>query len=97
MKKIDRKVQRRCNATKRASSKRSSPIRRKTDWSENKKERKLVALRDKKRKKRHANCSRRPKVGSKFFQFFKICQDAQEELNFFSTNYFLSKTNSVSL
>ena len=52
---------------------RSSLIRRKTEWSESKKEAKLVALRDKKRKKLRENCSRGPKAGTKFFKFFKIC------------------------
>ena len=40
-------------------------IRRKTDWSENKKESKLVALRDKKRKKQSASCNCGPKTGQK--------------------------------
>ena len=51
--------------------KRSCLIRRKTDWSENKK------------KKCRANCFCRPKVGPKFLEFLKICQDAQEGLSFF--------------
>ena len=43
--------------------KRSSPIRRKTDWSESKKEIKLVALRDKKRK----NAAQIVLAGTKLF------------------------------
>ena len=49
----------------------SNLIRRKTDWSENKKEIKLVALRDKKRIKRRENCFCWPKI----FCFLKICQN----------------------
>ena len=45
----------------------SGLVRIKTDWRENKKETKLVALRDKKRKKRRPNCSCGPKVSAKFF------------------------------
>ena len=47
-----------------------SLIPRKTDWSESKKETKLVALRDKKREKHRANCIRGPKAGSKLKKKF---------------------------
>ena len=50
-----------------------SLIRRRTDWSESKKEIKLVARRDKKKIKRRANCFRWPKAAPKFSKFFKIC------------------------
>ena len=52
---------------------RSNLIRRKTNWSESRKEIKLVAIRDKKRKKRYANCSHGPKEGPTIFKFLKIC------------------------
>ena len=51
----------------------SNLIRRKSDWSESRKEIKVVAIRDKKRKKRRANCSRGLKEGPTIFKFFKIC------------------------
>ena len=63
---------------------------KKTDWSESK-ENKLVALKGKKRKKCHTNHSCRPKVGSNFSKFLRICQDAQEELSFFELTTFSLK------
>ena len=44
----------------------SSLLKRKTDWIESKKETKLIALRNKNRKKRRGNFSRELKSGSIF-------------------------------
>ena len=68
-------------ATLLVAAERSNLIRRNTDWSKSKKETKLVALRDKKRKK----AGKIVLAGQKFFGFFnfvKMLKNLNQLLSF---------------